>query len=160
MSSKRMIFIHGLEGTSQGIKAQLLRSLFPEILIPDFTGDLETRMAALENIVGDEKDWMMIGSSFGGLMAALFASQHPDQVKRLILLAPALIWPDFASQPPPPIEIPTMIYHGSQDRIVPIDIVQGLAERVFTHLEFHAVDDDHGLHKTVHSLDWKTLVSR
>lgn len=159
MHPKRLIFIHGLEGTSQGVKAQLLRRNFPEILIPDFTGDLETRMAALDTILGTESGWIMTGSSFGGLMAALFASQHPTQVRRLILLAPALIWPDFARQPPLPIHIPTVIYHGRQDLIVPIDIVYRLAEQVFTHLEFHAVEDDHGLHKTVHSLDWKSILA-
>ena len=158
MSENRLLYIHGLEGTSQGVKAQLLRRIFPKILIPDFTGDLETRMIALETILGSRHDWTIIGSSFGGLMAALFASQHPAQVSRLILLAPALIWPDFASQPPS-IDIPTVIYHGRQDMIVPIDIVQRLAEQVFTRLEFHAVDDDHGLHKTVHSLDWESILA-
>ncbi len=158
MRSSRLLFIHGLEGTSQGYKAQLLRNIFPEILIPDFSGDLPARMTALEAIVGAQAEWIMIGSSFGGLMAALFASQHPAQVSRLILLAPALIWPDFASKPPPPIDVPTMIYHGRQDLIVPIDIVQKLAMQVFTRLEFHAVDDDHGLHKTVRNLDWKSII--
>ena len=158
MSPNRMLYVHGLEGTSQGVKAQLLHKLFPEMLIPDFSGDLETRMAALETILGTQTDWLLVGSSFGGLMAALFATQHPAQVRRLILLAPALIWPDFASRPPPPINVPTLIYHGRQDEIVPIDIVQRLAQQVFTHLEFHAVEDDHGLYKTVHSLDWKTIL--
>lgn len=158
MSQSNMMFLHGLEGTSQGVKANLLRGLFPEILIPDFSGDLETRMSALEKILGAQRGWILIGSSFGGLMAALFACQHPEQVQRLILLAPALIWPDFASQPPRPIDVPTLIYHGRQDHLVPIDMVQPLAKQVFNHLEFHAVDDDHGLYKTVHSLDWKAIL--
>ena len=160
MPQNRLIFIHGLEGTSQGIKAQLLRETFPDILIPDFNGDLETRMAALDGILGREHGWTLIGSSFGGLMAAMFTTRRPAQVHRLILLAPALIWPDFASQPPPPIDVPTLIYHGRQDRIVPIDIVQALAQQVFTRLEFHAVEDDHGLYKTVHSLDWKAILAK
>lgn len=158
MSSNRMLYIHGLEGTSQGVKAQRLRNIFPEILIPDFPGDLPARMTALEGILGTQAEWIIIGSSFGGLMAALFATQHPAQVRRLVLLAPALIWPDFASQLPPPIAVPTLIYHGRQDEIVPIDIVHRLARQVFTNLEFHTVDDDHGLYKTVHSLDWKTIL--
>ena len=159
MSQSNMMFLHGLEGTSQGVKANLLRGLFPEILIPDFSGDLETRMTALEKILGARRGWILIGSSFGGLMAALFACQHPEQVQRLILLAPALIWPDFASQPPPPIDVPALIYHGKQDHLVPIDMVQTLAKQVFNRLEFHAMDDDHGLYKTVHSLDWKAILA-
>ena len=159
MSQSNMMFLHGLEGNSQGIKAKLLRGFFPEILVPDFSGDLQTRMTTLEKLLGTQRRWVLIGSSFGGLMAALFACQHPEQVRRLILLAPALIWPDFASQPPPPVDTPTLIYHGRQDHLVPIEMVQALAKQVFTHLEFHAVDDDHGLYKTVHSLDWKTILS-
>lgn len=159
MSQSSMMFLHGLEGSSLGVKASLLRGLFPGILIPDFSGDLETRMNALEKILGTQRGWILVGSSFGGLMAALFACQHPEQVRRLVLLAPALIWPDFARQLPPPVNIPTLIYHGRQDHLVPIDMVQTLAKQVFTRLEFHAVDDDHGLYKTVHSLDWKTILA-
>jgi len=44
---KNIIFIHGLEGTSQGVKASLLRGIYPEILTPDFRGDLAARMAYL-----------------------------------------------------------------------------------------------------------------
>ena len=160
MSQMRMLYIHGLEGTSQGVKAQMLHNLFPEMLIPDFSGDLETRMAALEAILGTHTGWLLVGSSFGGLMAALFATRHPAQVRRLVLLAPALIWPTFASQPPPPIDVPTVIYHGRQDAIVPIDIVQKLAQQVFTNLEFNAVEDDHGLYKTIHELNWKALLAK
>jgi len=159
MSQSSMMFLHGLEGSSQGVKASLLRGLFPNILIPDFSGDLETRMTALEKILGTQRGWILIGSSFGGLMAALFACQHPEQVRRLVLLAPALIWPDFASQPPPPMDVPALIYHGRQDHLVPLEMVQALANLVFNRLEFHAVDDDHGLYKTVHELDWKAILA-
>jgi pimeloyl-ACP methyl ester carboxylesterase len=155
---QQLIFVHGLEGTSQGVKATLLRSLFPHILTPDFRGTLEERMSALEAILGDRGGWTIIGSSFGGLMGALFASQRPQQVRKLILLAPALIWPTFANQPPAPVEVPTVIYHGSRDEIVPQAMVRPLAEQVFVNLDFHVVDDDHGLYKTVHELDWQALV--
>lgn len=41
----------------------------------------------------------MIGSSLGGYMAALFASEHPDRVDRLLLLCPAFdlagLWPQL-----------------------------------------------------------------
>lgn len=154
----RLIFIHGLEGTSQGVKAVLLRSLFPGMLTPDFHGSLQERMAELIAILGDQGGWSIIGSSFGGLMGALFACQHPHQVTRLVLLAPALILPDFASALPPPIEVPTVIFHGSRDSLIPLEHIRPLAEKVFHNLEFHVVDDDHGLYQTVHSLDWISLL--
>ena len=40
VDAARLIFIHGLEGTSQGVKATLLRGLFPGLLAPDFPGSL------------------------------------------------------------------------------------------------------------------------
>ncbi len=159
INPERLIFLHGLEGSSQGDKATLLRGLFPGIQTPDFQGDLDTRMAKLNDLLKAKKDWTMIGSSFGGLMAALFACRHPDQVTRLILLAPALIWPDFANQPPDPIDIPVVVYHGRRDVIVPLETTRRLAKMVFTNLTFHIVDDDHGLYKTVHALDWLSLLN-
>ena len=154
-----MIFIHGLEGTSQGEKAQLLRSIFPAILTPDFTGALEARLENLRSVLGVEKGWRMIGSSFGGLMAAIFACQRSEQVEQLILLAPALLWPDFAASPPAPVDVPAIIYHGTQDTIVPLQPTRELAKKVFRNLDFRTVDDDHGLYKTVHAIDWKALVA-
>ena len=154
----RLIFFHGLEGTSQGEKARLLRSIFPSILTPDFTGSLQARMDALSTILGEEKGWRMIGSSFGGLMAAIFACERPEQVEQLILLAPALLWPDFAASPPAQVDVPAIIYHGTQDTIIPLQPTRELANKIFSNLDFRIVDDDHGLYKTVHTIDWKGLL--
>jgi pimeloyl-ACP methyl ester carboxylesterase len=161
----QLIFLHGLEGNSQGVKATLLRDIFPGIIIPDFSGGLEDRMKALEAILGERVGWSIIGSSFGGLMAALFALRHAQQVERLVLLAPALIWPDFAQCYPPEggnnarIEVPTVIYHGIRDGVVPLAPVRALAGRAFSHLTFYEVEDDHGLYQTVHNIHWQTLLS-
>ena len=92
-------------------------------------------------------------------MAALFTSQRPSQVRKLILLAPALVWPDFASSPPQPVSVPTMVYHGSRDEIIPLEPVRQLAEQVFLQLDFRIVDDDHGLYQTVHALDWADILA-
>ena len=160
MPDSTLIFIHGLGGSSQGVKATLLRGLFPDILTPDFPGLLEQRMEKLRAILGQTRGWTLIGSSFGGLMATLFACQNPEQVERLALLAPALTWPDFAADPPAPISIPTTIYHGRQDHLISLEILRSLAEQIFLDLTFHAVDDDHGLHKTAHAIDWPHLLGR
>jgi len=127
-------------------------------LTPDFRGPLGERMQALHAIMGKHSGWTVIGSSFGGLMAALFTCEHPGQVKKQILLAPALIWPNFAANPPEPIDVPTIIYHGGRDEIIPLDATRQLAQAVFTNLDFRAVDDDHGLYRTVHDVDWSKLV--
>jgi pimeloyl-ACP methyl ester carboxylesterase len=158
IDTQPLIFLHGLESSSQGIKATLLRGLFPHIVTPDFSGSLDERMSQLRAILGGKTNWTMVGSSFGGLMAALFSCQRPRQVRKLVLLAPALIWPDFASSPPDPISVPTIIYHGVKDEIIPLIVVRKLAEQVFLDLTFHVVDDDHGLYETVHSIDWVALL--
>jgi len=158
LNQNRLIFVHGLEGSSQGVKARLLRGLYPGILTPDFRGSLDERMFRLYTLLGDFSGWLMIGSSFGGLMGALFACQKPQQVDKLVLLAPALIWPDFASALPNPISVPVVLYHGRRDEIIPVESVRGLAEQVFLNLDLRIVDDDHGLYKTVHVIDWAEVL--
>lgn len=158
VDNRRLILIHGLWGSSQGFKATLLRKLFPGMLTPDFSGLLEARMNQLAAILSDQTDWIIIGSSLGGLMGAMFTCQHPEQVRKLVLLAPALTWPDFAKALPPPVSVPVVIYHGREDRLIQIESVRPLAEQIFPNLTFHVVDDDHGLRKTVQTIDWPTLL--
>ena len=158
IDTKKLILIHGLEGSSQGDKATLLRSLFPGMLTPDFPGTLEERMQLLESILGKKSGWTLIGSSLGGLMAALFTCQHPGQVRKLILLAPAIILPEFSAALPAPVDVPTVVYHGSRDTVVPLEPTRRLAEQVFRKLDFHVVDDEHRLFKTMQEVDWKKVI--
>ena len=159
LDASRLIFLHGLEGSSQGVKATLLRSLFPGVLTPDFRGSLDERMTALHQVLGQEDGWTIVGSSFGGLMGALFTCRRPEQVRKLVLLAPALVWPDFASNLPEPVAVPTVMIHGERDEIIPAALVGELAQKVFRNLDFRLVDDDHGLYKTVHEIDWGVLLA-
>jgi pimeloyl-ACP methyl ester carboxylesterase len=163
-----MIFLHGLESSSQTYKAVVIRSSFPELIVPDFTGPLEQRMKALYPILGDKKDWTIIGSSFGGLMGAIFACEHPEQVRRLVLLAPALMLPEFApfldastslGTGRGPVTVPTTIIHGMQDTVVPLEEVREIARKVFSNLTYRTVDDDHRLHHATDMLDWKKILA-
>lgn len=153
-----LMFIHGLASSGQGDKATFLRAQFPDLVAPDFTGTLDQRLVQLTGILGNTSDCTLIGSSFGGLMATLFACQHPLQVRRLILLAPALVWPDFVRSLPPPTAVPTVIYHGRADDVVPLGPTREIAARLFSNLTFHEVDDTHDLHATVRSIDWPALL--
>ncbi len=156
--TNRLMFIHGLEGSSQGAKARLLREIFSEMLIPDFRGSLDDRMNILYKIIEDQDGWTLVGSSFGGLMAVLAACEKPAQFAKLVLLAPALVWPDFAGASWQPIKVPVVIYHGADDEIIPLKKVQDIAQRVFLNLEFNVMQDDHGLYRTAHILDWEKLL--
>ncbi len=153
-----LIFLHGLESSSQGFKARMLHGMFPTMLTPDFQGTLAERMAQLEPILDTRPTWRIVGSSFGGLMGALYTCRNPHKVQRLVLLAPALPRPDFADHPPAPVAVPVTVYHGKSDTVVPLDATQALAEQVFTNLRFHVVDDDHMLRWTVQSIDWVALL--
>ncbi len=155
---KRLIFLHGLDSNSQGRKTVILRREFPEITIPDFTGDLAERMEKLAPILGERDNWTIIGSSFGGLMGALFTTAHPQQVRKLILMAPALFLPEFAENLPAPVDTPTIIYHGEDDTVVPMPVTRRLAEQVFRNLTFNVVQDDHGLYSTAEKIDWPALL--
>ena len=159
IDAHRLIFVHGSESNSQTYKATLLRGLFPGMLTPDFTGPLAERMTQLEGILGNQTGWTIIGSSLDGLMAALFAAQHPGQVRKLVLLAPALILPEFAENLPTSISIPTVIIQGTRDELIPLGLARKLAEKAFTNLTYLVVDDDHRLHKTAEELDWKAMLA-
>lgn len=158
IDASRLIFIHGSDSNSQTYKATILRSLFPGMVTPDFTGSLSERMAQLEAILGDQTGWTIIGSSLGGLMAALFTTQAPGQVRKLVLLAPALTLPEFAGHLPDPVPVPTIVVHGTRDELLPLEAGRSLAEKVFTNLTYLVVNDDHRLHKTAEQMDWQTLL--
>lgn len=158
--ARNMIFLHGLESSSQTYKAGVIRDSFPDLIVPDFTGPLEQRMEAFYPILGDKKEWTIIGSSFGGLMGAIFTCEHPDQVRKLVLLAPARMLPEFASfLGREPVSVPTTIIHGRQDTVVPLEEVRAIAGKVFSNLTYEIVDDDHRLHLSTDTLDWKTILA-
>jgi predicted esterase YcpF (UPF0227 family) len=155
---KRIVFIHGSDSSSQTYKATILRDLFPGMQVPDFSGGLPERMTQLEAILGIASGWTLVGSSMGGLMAALFAAQHPEQIRKMVLLAPALTLPGFAMDLADPISTQTTIIQGTQDAFIPLEPTRRLAEKLFLHLNYIVVDDDHRLHKTAQELDWKSLL--
>jgi pimeloyl-ACP methyl ester carboxylesterase len=158
MASLR-IFIHGLESNNQGTKAVYFRENFPGMLTPNFPGPLDDRMAKLQGILSGQGDILMVGSSFGGLMASIFAMENEPSVRRLVLLAPAINLMEFTPYRGRTILMPVHIYHGRQDEVIPLEDVQSVARRVFSNLTFHAVDDDHYLHKTFEKIEWGTLLT-
>ncbi len=159
LNPKALIYLHGRDSNSQTYKAVLIRKVYPDLRVPDFTGSLEERMVQLFPILGERSNWTMIGSSLGGLMAVLYTVQYPERVRKLVLLAPALLLPEFAQHPPARIDVPTVIIHGRQDTLVPIPSVKPLAEKTFRRLDYRLVDDDHRLHQTADRLDWRELLA-
>lgn len=153
------IFIHGLESGNQGTKSVYFRKHFPGMIIPLFTGDLDSRMAELRRVLAGETQIRLVGSSFGGLMATLFCLESPERVKRLILLAPALNLANRALFKDRTVSVPAWVYHGRQDEVIPLAEVESIASSLFEILSFNAVDDDHFLHKTFRTIDWSGLLA-
>lgn len=152
-----LVFIHGLESTSQGTKGQFFRQYFPEMIIEDYIGDFANRMRKLSGLLAAKNNLILVGSSYGGLMAAQFALQNEDRVQKMILLAPALNLPEFSPTKHQQLNIPVIIYHGADDNIVDPYIVKSIAGKVFRQLEHHLVNDDHSLNKVFPSIDWKKI---
>lgn len=152
-----LFFLHGLDSSGQGTKGRFFAQHFPHIVRPDFSGSLEERMARLTEFCGGITNLTLIGSSFGGLMASLLATQHPDRVARLILLAPALNYGDYRP-PRRPLNMPVNLIIGKDDTVTPPDLVLPLARATFTDLDIKIADDDHLLHRTFPSLPWYRLL--
>ncbi len=95
MSSSELpiMYIHGMDSSSQGQKALLLQGIFGDrILIPNFTNNVSERLALLDELIGQSTTkWILIGSSLGGLTATLYAIRHPEKVAKMILIASALV---------------------------------------------------------------------
>jgi pimeloyl-ACP methyl ester carboxylesterase len=151
-------FLHGLDSSGSGTKGHFFARNFPHVVCPDFAGTLAERLDQLAKLCQNEQQLILIGSSFGGLMATCFATQHHTKIKKLILLAPAL---NFEGYRPPAKKLSTPAYLlvGKYDTVTPADLVVPLAEATFTNLESHIAEDDHMLHNTFQLLHWDKLIA-
>jgi len=152
------IFIHGLESDNQGTKSIFFRGHYPDMIIPHFIGDLSERMEKLNEVLSGSSDIRLVGSSFGGLMASIFAMENEPRVDKLILLAPAINLMEASDYQLREISVPVLIYHGIKDDVIPLDAVELTAKRYFRNFTFNKVDDDHFLRNTFQNIDWNTLL--
>ena len=97
-SRPRVLYLHGFASSPASRKARFfaekLEALGLTVEIPDLAeGDFEgltlSKQLALIERLGRHEPAIVIGSSLGGYLAALYAARH-QEVDRVILLAPAL----------------------------------------------------------------------
>ena len=160
MQDEKLIYLHGSESNSHSGKARLFREWFPGMLTPDFTGSFAERMSQLDTILSNKTDWVLIGSSYGGLMATIFTLDHATQVRKLVLLAPALTLEPLASlADPKSVSVPTILIHGTLDTVVPPEPIRAIARKLFTDLTYTTVEDDHRLQRSVNELNWNMILA-
>lgn len=94
----RIIYLHGFASSPASRKAQVFASRLAaagaEVSVPALDGgDFEhltiSGQYAILRREAAGGPVTLIGSSMGGYLAALYAAKHPDEVERLVLLAPA-----------------------------------------------------------------------
>jgi pimeloyl-ACP methyl ester carboxylesterase len=157
MQKNNIYFLHGLDSSGSGTKGRFFAREFPHVACPDFEGTLQNRLHQLDELCKNQQQLILIGSSFGGLMAACYASLYPEKVAIVILLAPAL---NFGGYQPPSelLQTPTFLIIGKNDTVTPASAVIPLAEATFANLRVHIEDDDHMLHETFPTLDWPYML--
>ena len=138
-----LVFLHGLETGPHGSKYHALRAVYPALQAPDChgIGHAPARLAIVEKALDGQRDLVLVGSSFGGLVAVLFADRHPDRVRAYVLCAPALDAHRTASVTRVPPH--AVILHGTRDATVQIDWSRDFSRRFGIPLV--EVDDDHRL---------------
>lgn len=144
-----LVFAHGLEGSPQGRKAQLLRTLGLPLQVPDLRGvALQGRYERIEALTRGG-GVLLVGSSYGGLVAAMLAADFPERFLGVVLCAPALDWREPPNHCPEglaaPAGLPVTILHGIHDRVVPIGVSRAYRDRSPPGVLLYEPDDDHGL---------------
>lgn len=139
-----LLFFHGLESGPHGQKFQMISSEYEELESPDFQNlDLDQRLLVAEEITRKRSGLTVIGSSFGGLVAARLYSHYPERFQSLILLAPALHTEaaDVIARMPSAEHV--TIIHGTQDTVVPFESSEHFCRKF--DLPLVAVADGHRL---------------
>ena len=100
-----IIFVHGFRGTHHGL--ELIASYLSEyrIIIPDLPGFGETKPLNNNHSIEDFSEWLheyiknldlkekpvLLGHSFGSIIAAGYAKNYADEISRLILVNPIAV---------------------------------------------------------------------
>ena len=148
-----LVWAHGLWGSPNGSKITAIRESGIEVISPDFNEmELVNRVELLEKTI-EIGDVLLAGSSWGGLACALTAQKKPDKLKGLLLLAPALHYPEPPNDNPhnliAPDNIPVTIIHSKTDDIVPISASEDYAKRSGNSVNLIVVEDSHVLENSI-----------
>ena len=149
----KVYFSHGKESGPWGTKIKRLAPVAEDfgyqIESVDYTDtmDPEQRASRLTALLAEAPDEVvLVGSSMGGYVSAVAASEH--WVKGIFLMAPALYIPGWQQQDYHPRCGRLEIVHGWSDSVIPPEHSLRFARNIDCSL--HLISGDHALN---HSLD-------
>ena len=98
-----ILYLHGFASGPLSTKGRFFHSRFeviggvvqhPQLDEGDFSSlTITKQLAVIDRAVQECKPALLMGSSLGGHLAALYAARHPDLAPALVLLAPAFGFP-------------------------------------------------------------------
>ena len=100
---REVLYLHGFASSPGSRKARFLAERFAEIgarlTAPDLAEEgfgsltISGQLRVIERAVSEWPPTLIVGSSLGGYLAALYAARHPGPTPALALLAPAFGFP-------------------------------------------------------------------
>jgi len=168
-----LYYIHGYLSSPEGSKATILKRKLHAIPVKyrDVPAeDLVIRdcVNEIKNVIGDDDQVILIGSSLGGCLVSKLALDIPDQLNHIILLNPAVIPPevDITTIPDMPQRIlrdmkddrlfsqhlaPSItVFSATNDTVVPPEWVIRFAQVQEATVQF--IHDDHRFSKNLEGL--------
>lgn len=141
-------FAHGMESGPWGTKiralAKIAQALNFHVESPDYTStmDPDERVEMLLTLKPSaSKNLILAGSSMGSYVATVASEKIKPQ--GLFLLAPAFHIPIFKYQDPAPSALETLIIHGWNDEIIPVENIISFSQKYKT--ELYLLDSNHVL---------------
>jgi pimeloyl-ACP methyl ester carboxylesterase len=147
----KIYFSHGKSGTPQGNKIKRMAKIAEEYDYKtdsiDYTDTIDPDLRAdrLYNLIKNENEPLLVGSSMGGYASLVVAEQV--KIRAMFLLAPALYMPGYKQQIFSPDCPQIEIIHGWSDTVVPVNNSIKFAGEADCTL--HLISGDHKLNSSI-----------
>jgi trans-aconitate methyltransferase len=151
----RVQFVHGLEGSPRGAKAQLLAAHFDALTPAMDTRDFEGCVRAQTDALRAFRPQLLVGSSYGAAVVLELLGSGAWRGPTLLLAQAAL---RMGRRPQLPPGVPLWIVHGRADALIDVADSRALARMGRPQdVRLIEVDDDHSLAASVRAgalADW------
>ena len=167
MKDVLVVFSHGKESGPWGSKIQALaavaKDLGAQVISVDYRKDIDGMMLDRDAIgeadrrvrqllatpLPEHRLTVLVGSSMGAYVSTIASIHIP--VSGLFLLAPAFYLPGYSDQDPVPRARQTLLVHGWQDEVVPVNNSIRFAQ--LHKCDLHLLDGDHRLNDALFRIE-------